>query len=399
MRWTSWWPRFHSGRLCVVGLDVGPDACRLVVLSGASERLDTVSCAERLALPDDWVVDGEVLHPEALGQSLRTYLDVGGHQPTLVYLGLDDTCVSQHFITLVAGLSPDDVAFQLHAELQSMGAGHVSDLCVDYGLDAEPAETGYQRYWVRTVPRRRVATLVRVAQAAGLKAAVVEPRQEALHRTRHPQTLVALPQVSVSLALQCSEAFGLALRAWDEAGVNFLPHRQAHQQAVRRAWLLGVAVCGMGGACLAAGVATVLASVAQSRQLPASAVTASARTFNEAQKAHALITAVHARHEEQDRWLKTRQDLQSHSLQWGRVLSQSAHGVWVASVKQHNAHWIVQGEALTAQHAHQLVVQLKALDIWAQAPELPQLQVMPAMSATGLAVWQFRIEADLKVGG
>jgi hypothetical protein len=90
--------------------------------------------------------------------------------------------------------------------------------------------------------------------------------------------------------------------------------------------------------------------------------------------------------------------LQSQSLQWSRVLSQSAQGVWVASVKQQGTRWTVQGEALSSRHAQQLVKQLKALDIWAQAPELPQLQVMPAVSTTGLPVWQFRIEADLKVG-
>jgi hypothetical protein len=80
------------------------------------------------------------------------------------------------------------------------------------------------------------------------------------------------------------------------------------------------------------------------------------------------------------------------------VLSQSAQGVWVVSVKQQGTRWTVQGEALSSTHAQQLVQQLKALDIWAQRPELPQLQVLPAASTTGLPVWQFRIEADLKVG-
>jgi hypothetical protein len=80
------------------------------------------------------------------------------------------------------------------------------------------------------------------------------------------------------------------------------------------------------------------------------------------------------------------------------VLSHAAQGVWVVSVKQQGTRWTVQGEALSSKHAQQLVQQLKALDIWAQAPELPQLQVMPAVSTTGLPVWQFRIEADLKVG-
>ena len=70
----------------------------------------------------------------------------------------------------------------------------------------------------------------------------------------------------------------------------------------------------------------------------------------------------------------------------------------MASVKQQGTRWTVQGEALSSSHAQQLVKQLKALDIWAQAPELPQLQVMPSLSTTGLPVWQFRIEADLKVG-
>jgi hypothetical protein len=58
----------------------------------------------------------------------------------------------------------------------------------------------------------------------------------------------------------------------------------------------------------------------------------------------------------------------------------------------------LQGEALSSEHAKQLIQQLKTLDIWSQAPELLELQVTPAVSTTGLPVWQFRIEADLKVG-
>jgi hypothetical protein len=125
---------------------------------------------------------------------------------------------------------------------------------------------------------------------------------------------------------------------------------------------------------------------------------ASARAHEDAQKAYAQAKVVDERRAEQLRWFKDRQHVQSQSLKWSRVLSHAAQGVWVASVKQQGTRWIVQGEALSSSHAQQLVQQLKALDIWAQAPELPQLQVMPAVSTTGLPVWQFRIEADLKVG-
>ena len=82
----------------------------------------------------------------------------------------------------------------------------------------------------------------------------------------------------------------------------------------------------------------------------------------------------------------------------GRVLSQATSGVWVSGVSQQGSRWSLQGEALSSAHAQQLVQQLKALDIWTQGPELPQLQLMPTVSRVGLPVWQFRIEADLKEG-
>lgn len=398
MRWTSWLPRSRPRRLCVVGLDMGPDACSLVVLSGSPSQPDTVCCAERLALPEGLVLHGEVMQSVELGLWLRTYLEAGDYQPERAYLGLDSACVSNHLVTLAAGLSPDDVAFQLQAEVQSLLPDYATEVCMDYSLDTAPAPAGELRYLVQAAPRLRVDALQRVAQLAGLNTAAVEPRQDAVHRTALGDALAALPPASTALALQCDEAFGLALRAWHDEGVNFFPHRESAQHVLRRPWLLGVAVCAMGGAFLAAGFAMVMASAAESKQPHASDVVASARAFDEAQKVHARIKALHERSAEQTRWLKARQDLQSQSLQWSRVLSQAAQGVWVVSVKQQGTRWTVQGEALSSKHAQQLVQQLKALDIWAQTPELPQLQVMPAVSTTGLPVWQFRIDADLKVG-
>ena len=399
MRWTSWLPRSRPRRLCVVGLDVGPEACSLVVLSGSPSQPDGVCCAERLELPDGLVTDGEVLQSVALGQWLRAYLEAGDYQPELAYLSLDSACVSNHLVSLAAGLSPDDVAFQLQAEVQSVLPDHAPEMCIDYSLDTEASPAGEQRYLVQAAPRLRVEALQRVAHHAGLKAVVVEPRQDAAQRTEQSHALVGhLPQASAALALQCDEAFGLALRAWHDEGTNFLPHRENTQHVLRRAWLLGVAVCAMGGAFLAAGFAIVMTSAADNKQPSMTDVRVSARAFEDAQKAHMQAKAQQDRYAEQVRWLKARQELQSQSLQWSRVLSHAAHGVWVASVKQQGTRWTVQGEALSSKHAQQLVQQLKVLDIWAKAPELPQLQVIPAVSTTGLPVWQFRIEADLKVG-
>ena len=398
MRWTSWLPRSRPRRFTVLGLDVGLDQCRLVVLSGSPNHPDNVCCAECLVLPAGLVAAGEVLQSVALGQWLRAYLQAGDYQPERAYLSVDSACVSNHLVTLTASLSPDDVAFQLQAEVQSVLSAYADEVYLDYTLDTTQPSAAEQRYLVQAVSRLRVEALQRVAHHAGLNLAGIEPRQDAARRTQVSDVLAVLPQASAALALQCDEAFGLALRAWHDEGANFLPHREDTQHVLRRAWLLGVAVCAMGGAFLAAGFAMVLASAAQIQQPSVEAVSELARAYEDAYKAHAKAQAEEARRTEQVRWFKARQDLQSQSLQWSRVLSHAAQGVWVASVKQQGTRWVVNGEALSSKHAQQLVQQLKTLDIWAQAPELPQLQVMPSASSSGLPVWQFRIEADLKVG-
>jgi len=398
MRWPSWFPRSRPRRLSALGFDVGPEACSLVVLTGSSSQPDSVCCAERLDLPEGLVAHGEVLRSQALGLWLKSYLEAGDYQPETAYFGLESALISNHLVTLAAGLSQADVAFQLQVEVDSLLPAHAPEVCIDFTPESDPLPTGQQRYLVQVAPKLMVEALQRVAQVAGLVAKVVEPRRDAAQRVELSHVFAQLPSASAALALQCDAAFGLALRAWHNRGANLLPHQEDAQHLLRRAWLLGVTVCAMGGAVLAAGFAMVIASAAETKHQHMGDVVASTRAYSEAQKAHAQAKAQQERQAEQARWFKARQDLQSQSLQWSRVLSQAALGVWVANVSQQGARWTVQGEALSSSHAQQLVQQLKALDIWTQAPELPLLQVMPAVSTTGLPVWQFRIEADLKVG-
>jgi type IV pilus assembly protein PilN len=196
----------------------------------------------------------------------------------------------------------------------------------------------------------------------------------------------------------CDAALGLALRAWHEAGVNFLPHRGIKQQVLQRAWWLGMLVGTIGGAFLAAAFAMTISSAAQTQHPRRADLGGSARAYAEAQKDHARAKRGQQLSADQARWLQTRQDVQTQSLQWGRVLSQTPQGVWVSRVKQQGERWTVQGEALSSNHAAQLMRKLQALDIWTQTPALSQLQVMSAGSTTGMPIWQFRIEADLKGG-
>lgn len=399
MRWTSWLSHLRSHRHSVVGLDVGPHACSLVVLAGSAHEPDTVCCVERLDLPEAWVVQGEVVEPLALGQWLRHFLEVGDYQPQAIYMSIDDACVSNHLITLVAGLLPEDVAFQLHVEVQAMGGPHAAPVWVDHGIDDDVAPAGQQRYWVQAVAQARVEALQRLAQAARLQLMAIEPRAEAAQRAaRGRGFLGTVPPASAALALQADEALGLALRAWNDSGCNFLPQRATAQHWLRRAWLQGVAVCAMGGVVLAAGFAMVMASAAASQSPRYEVIQASAQAFDQAQKSHAQAQAKVEHDTAQARWLAERQRLQLQTWQWGRVLGQDADGVWVVSVKQEGARWMMQGEALSSAHAQQLLQHLKVLDIWTQPPVMQQLRARPEPSAEGWWVWQFRMEANLKVG-
>lgn len=398
MRWTTGWPRLRSRPRCVVGLDIGTQACEVLVLRGSANRPESVCCAEQLNLPEAWVVDGEVRQAAAFGQWLRSYLASQQCVPNAAYLGLDSDWVTNHRITLAEGLLPEDESFQLQAEAQSLLPDGAAEVCIDFVKEASPTATEPPRFQVQAAPRHQVQALQHLAQAAGLHAMGVEPRHEAVQRAQASDVINVLPPTSRALAAQCHAAFGLALRAWSEEGTNFLPYREQARRRAQRAWVLTMSCYATGGAFAAAGFALAMADAAQSQHPPVSDLAASARAYDEAKQAHTDALAKETLRQEQVRWLASRQALQSQSLQWSRVLSSAAQGVWVESVTQQAARWTVQGEALSPRHAQQLLQQLKALDIWAQAPELPLLQAAPERSKVGVTVWHFRIEAGLKVG-
>ncbi len=385
-------------RVSAVGLDVGEDACHLVLVSGDTTHPDRVYCAERLNVPDGMVKQGEVVQPEALGQWLRDFLDHGDYQAECLYVGLASALITHHAIALPQGLSDQDVAFQLQADVQALQSAHSGALCLDYRLAESDSSLGMKHYAVQAVALHAVEALQRVAHTASLALQSVEPRTEAQRRVAQCPTLKTLTPIGTALALQFNEAFGLALRAWYEDGINFLPYRAQRQSALRRGWIWRTAVCVLVGACVAAGFAFAVAFLTESKRQQMGDLEASARAWERTQKEHAQAQAQQQRDQAQAQWLQTRHALQAQSLQWNRLLGQSAPGVWVASVRQQGAHWVVQGEALSSEHAHELLGRLKALDIWAQVPALPDLQMAPSATALGLSVWRFRIEAHFKGG-
>jgi Tfp pilus assembly protein PilN len=210
--------------------------------------------------------------------------------------------------------------------------------------------------------------------------------------------MAQLPPAQAGLARQYPEALGLALAAWHAAGFNFLPHRALRQRALRRRWLQRMAAGTLSGALLAFGMSVWMTHMATNLSDKTGDIVAAEQALKEARNAQKQAQTTLTEAQSLAQWLQGQAGVQQQTLQWSRVLAQHSQGLWVSEVKQQQAHWWVKGEALSAAQAQHLTQQLKGLDIWAQAPELRHLELTPPQSATGLSVWHFRIEADLKAG-
>jgi hypothetical protein len=401
------WPRRR--RLTVGGLDVWGDAAHWVVLSGSALVADQVVCAESLALPEGCVVNGQLAQPQALVTWFKNGLMARDLHLDALYVAVSDADVMRGTLRLPIDLQSEDVAFQMAAELQA--APDAPALCWDYtedgndlGIDVMEtlpdgsADRDQQTYAWATAPRARVEAWQQFALAAGLRLSAVVPRDDALVRTQHSPRMAHLPPAFAEVALHHDAALGLALGAWNTTGFNFLPHRILKLQALRLHWLQRMAASALWGVFLAVGATAWISHMTDSLRQETGDIAAAEQLLKQVQRVQKEDQTALADAQALGQWLRGQAVLHQQTLEWSRVLSQSSRGLWLAEVKQQQAHWLLRGEALSAAQAHHLAQQLKGLDIWTQAPEVRHLQLSEPKSAMDHSVWEFRIEGHLKVG-
>jgi hypothetical protein len=400
------WPRRRYRS--VGGLDVCGDAVYFVVLTGSALAADNVRCAERLHLPDGSVVHGQLAQPHVLGLWLKDWLSERELHLYDLCVAVPDAVVMRGSLRLPFDLQAEDVAFQIAAELQA--EPDQPAVCWDYAeeghaLSADPAafdpkttaDLDHRTYAWATVPRTHVEAWQQFALAAGLRLSAVILRDDALARTQHRCSMTHFSPAMSGLAPHDDAALGLALGAWHETGFNFLPHRDLKLQTQRWRWLQRMSVSSLSGVLMAVGGSVWVSQTAANLREKTGDLAAAELRLKQANSAEKEVQTALAETQALGQWLRGQSMVQQQTLQWSRVLAQHSQGLWVAEVKQQQAHWLLKGEALSAAQAQHLVQQLKALDIWAQAPELRQLELSQPKSATSLSVWHFRIEADLKV--
>ena len=395
MRLPAWLLSRPSKRQCVAGLDVSHNGVWMVVLSGALAGAETVNCCELLDLPDGLVQGALVLDPLALGQWLKRWLHERNLFPEGLCLALDDAWLTRQVVTLSAQLSERDVAFQLAAELPLGELADPSQLCWTYKpvvSENEIQSAAVCTYALASLAHEPVQRLISLAKAVGVRAWVVEPRSDASHRIVQLASLAS--QHLAPTAAAAHVALGLAASAWAETGLNFLPHRRWARQRRQRAWAqrlgLTLALGGVLGGMAAALLThwTQLLEHHLADQALVSQRLAKARdTQQSLQSQHKQLTA-------QRQWVQAQQSQQRHTVLCHAGLVEAS--VWVSQLRQHQSHWVVQGEALNADEVRQWTLKLAQQPVWQSPPELHQLQFRRSAAASGGWVWHFRLEADLK---
>ena len=380
-----------------VGLDLGPEFASWVILSGSQACAAFVVRAERLALPEGLVEAGRITQPTDLGHWLGQAVQELGCAVDVLSIGIDDTWITSHRLSLAKGLTQDDVSFQLLADVHSALA-EGADVRIDYCLEPLQASTSELAYQVQSVPRVWVTDAQQLARAARLNLVSLMSRAQAGGLAQKHESLGSASTAMGPLVADHAVALGLALSAWGDVEFNLLPHRETMQRTARRMWQREALAGCVGGACLAAGFAVTLNGMTETLQakLPPSEREAATRAHDTAKQAHDQLNAMAQRANAQANWLLGQQGLQASTLTWHRQLGQAAPGVWVSHVSQKGGQWSVQGEALSSHHAQQWVRRLGELDIWAKPPQLPALQLTQAVSQQGVPVWQFQVDAELK---
>ncbi len=403
MHWESWPLTSFKRTRMVAGFDVGAATCELVVLMGSQTQPLSVLYAETLELPQEIMSPEGLPEPDRLGRWLSDYLQQNDCVVDAICMGLPDERVLTQTFALAAGLSDEDVAFQLPIEVQAASTTPAIEMWMDYQRCNDLPDTSNQgdadiwNYHVIAVPRGCVEDLQQRARSAQLKLIRVEGRASAQQRIEKRHIFNSLSAVSVALGLQCEVAFGLALGAWQPNALNLLPLHHRDHDVARRAWFARAFLYTGGGILLGQGVIWMSSLMWNSQQTLAHEASGVEHTLQQLHARHAQAQLMQQRAAGQAQWLSTQKRGQQQTLHWVKVLNQVPQGVWIAEVSQQDLNWRLQGEALTSAHAKLFLSQLQALDVWGNPPGLVQLQWVPTTTLkTASPVWQFRIEGWLK---
>ncbi len=159
----------------MVGIDISTSGVRLVELAQAGKHELRLERYAAEALPRGAVVDGNIENIEQVSEALRRLWKKSGTRARLVALGMPPASVITKKIILPAGLSEDQLEVQVESEASQYIPFALDEVSLDFDV-LGPALNSPDDIEVMLAASRRekVEDRVAVAEAAGLKAVVMD---------------------------------------------------------------------------------------------------------------------------------------------------------------------------------------------------------------------------------
>ncbi|MRV75057.1 type IV pilus assembly protein PilM [Duganella sp. FT92W] len=166
---------FGRGNAPLVGVDISTSSVRLVELAQAGKEGLRLERYASEPLPRGAVIDGNIENLDQVVEALRRVWKKSGTRAKLVALGMPPASVITKKITLPAGMSEDQLEVQVESEASQYIPFALDEVSLDFDvIGPSPASEDDVEVLLAASRREKVEDRVAIAEASGLKAAVMD---------------------------------------------------------------------------------------------------------------------------------------------------------------------------------------------------------------------------------
>lgn len=159
----------------LAGLDISSSSVKIVELSGSDKEGYRIERYAIEPLPRDAVVDGNIANLEGVGDAIKRALRRLGSGLKQVAVALPASAVITKKIILPAGLREQEMEFQVESEANQYIPFAIDEVNLDFQVvGPSPADTGDVEVLIAASRKEKVEDRVAAAEAAGLKAVVMD---------------------------------------------------------------------------------------------------------------------------------------------------------------------------------------------------------------------------------
>ena len=173
---------FGNKKPPLVGVDISTSGIKLVELSRNEKGVVRLECYASEPIPRGAIVDGSIDNLEQVSESLRLAWRKSGTNVKNVALAMPSAAVITRKIVLPGDLSDDEMGFQIESEARQYIPFGLDEVSLDYDvIGPSLASPGDIDVLLAAARKEKVEDRVAIAEAAGLKALIMDIESYAAH--------------------------------------------------------------------------------------------------------------------------------------------------------------------------------------------------------------------------